>query len=64
MQFFGVVFIVTKNFIKKFKKLKSSESQQIIENKLNFKDTYRLVWKILNISCVKKLAVIIFTSKV
>ncbi len=64
MQFFGVVFIVTTTLILIFKHEKSSESQQIIENKLNFKDTYRLVWKILNISCVKKLAVIIFTSKV
>jgi PAT family acetyl-CoA transporter-like MFS transporter 1 len=64
MQFFGVVFIVTTTLILIFKHEKCSESKEIIENKLDFRETYRVVWKILNISCVKKLAIIIFTSKV
>ena len=69
MQFFGIVFIITTTLILVYKHEKSTDnwhedSENSHKEALTFKDTYKLVWKILNIGCVKKLAFIIFTSKV
>lgn len=76
MNWFGVLFIVSTTLVFLFKKetepeqdnvkqlKEDEEEEESIEENLSVKETYKLMWKILWLSPVKKLIIILMTVKV
>lgn len=64
MKFFGVVFIVTTSLVLLLKKEKESDPSESIEDNLTLGQTYKLVWQIINLPGVRKLAIFLLTCKV
>jgi PAT family acetyl-CoA transporter-like MFS transporter 1 len=65
MQFFGIAFIVTTTLILFFKKEKKHlDHYESYEDKLTLKETYKIVWRILNLKSIKKLMFILVTCKI
>lgn len=64
MKFFGLVFIITTTCVLFFKKEKEIETVNSLENILTLKQTYMLVFQIISLPCVKKLSLLLLTSKV
>lgn len=64
MRFFGLVFIVTTTCVFIFKKEKETESVDSLEDTLTLKQTYKLVAQIVSLPSVKKLTLLLLTSKV
>ena len=66
MKFFGAVFLITTTLVLLFKKElpPATDRQQQLEDTLTVKKTYKIVWEIIKLSSVKKLAIILLTSRV
>ena len=66
MQFFGIIFLITTTLICLCKKEKppDPESQRSFEDKLTVKETYNIVFNLFKLYSVRKLIIVLLSSKV